>query len=498
MMRPSWVRPRTPFKATPETAREEPKEKLKPEGSRHARKAGTTASQQVVRTCRGTVAQQPYRIGSAAGLDRVELDEGAIAEIQELKAAKGTLEARHARVRWWTTRCAARKLAPGPITTEKLRLAAALLRRGGYRSAPAYLYAVKRASVTPGHSWTDGLQVELSDAVRATTRGLGPAAQAEPFDMNMVAKLAEDDARTDVGGDGPEHPRDAVLVASWWLLREIELSTATVGQTSFSGPCGQEAPRASATILLPVSKSDPTALGRRRALGCSCPSPACPVAALRRLVSGRASTAPLLATRSGAPCEKAAVSGAFRAVAKACGHPNPEGVTAHSGRSTGAQTFARAGVPTGRIAAFGRWDSKAVFRYIRDADCVVTGEAIATDVSAALGGNRAKKRTRQAESDKADGRRQVKGEEAESRRQQRARIFDGVRKILKRARPKPEPTPTALLQFFRTARGGVAHLRRDSSSAWCGKAFDAECEEWAEHPEHLPPCKPCRRQVGRR
>ena len=456
--------------------------------------------QQVVRTSRGTVAQQPYRIGTAAGLDRTELDEGAIEELQDLKAAKGTLEARHARVRWWTTRCAARKLAPWPITTVKLRLAAALLRRGGYRSAPAYLYAIKRANVTRGHSWTDLLQVELSDAVRATTRGLGPAAQAEPFDLDAVAKLVDEGVQIKVQGNTPERPVDAVLVASWCLLREMELSTATVGQVSFAGLCGQDSPRASATLLLPISKTDPTALGRRRALGCSCPSAACPVAALRRLVGERASTTPLLVTSSGAPCEKTAVAEAFRAVARAGGHANPEGITAHSGRPTGAQAFARAGVPTGRIASFGRWDSKAVFKYIRDADCIITGAAIATDVSASLDSAAPRKRKRQVESANDEKRKKVKREsteKAESRRLHRARIFDGVRKILKRSRQKPAPDVTVLPPYFKTARGAVVHWRRDLGSAWCGKAHDAECLDWAACPTHLPPCKPCRRKFGR-
>ena len=129
--------------------------------------------------------------------------------------------------------------------------------------------------------------MELADAVRATTRGLGPAAQAEPFDMDAIAKLVEDGVQVVVQGEAPERPADAVWVASWWLLREIELSTATIGQTAFAGQCGQDSPGAVATLVLPISKADPSALGRRRALGCSCPSAACPVAALRRLAGGR-------------------------------------------------------------------------------------------------------------------------------------------------------------------------------------------------------------------
>ena len=105
----------------------------------------------VARTSRGTAAQQPYRKGSAAGLDREGNDEQMLDDLEHLKAAKGTLEARPARVRWWTTRCAARKLQPWPLSIDKVKLAAALLRRGGNRSAPAHLYALKRANTVRGH-----------------------------------------------------------------------------------------------------------------------------------------------------------------------------------------------------------------------------------------------------------------------------------------------------------------------------------------------------------
>ena len=93
MVRPSWIC--TPATTTPvPTTKGMPEVKAKSAGAQRGRRP--PAQQQVVRTSRGTIAQQPYRIGNAAGLDRVQLDEGALEELQDLKAAKGTLEARHA------------------------------------------------------------------------------------------------------------------------------------------------------------------------------------------------------------------------------------------------------------------------------------------------------------------------------------------------------------------------------------------------------------------
>ena len=85
----------------------------------------------------------------------------------------------------------------------------------------------------------------------------------------------------------------------------------------------------------------------------------------------------------------------------------------------------------------------------------------------------------------------------ESRKLQRARIFDGVRKILNRSRPRPQTDSSEFAPYLRTVRGSVLHLRRDVGSAWCGKVHDSECTDWTTCPSDLPPCKPCRRKVGR-
>ena len=80
---------------------------------------------------------------------------------------------------------------------------------------------------------------------------------------------------------GPINAKDAVLVASWWMLREVELAAARIEQVTFlddGTPCGM------ATLDLPVSKADIQALGKLRTHVCICPTPLCPVFALRRLV----------------------------------------------------------------------------------------------------------------------------------------------------------------------------------------------------------------------
>ena len=334
------------------------------------------------RTFRGTAGRLAYKVGSARGLDDTDRDREIMPTLAELEAAKGTRESRASRVKWWMLRAAARRLQPFPLSQEKLRLAAALLRRGGYRTAPGYLYAVKRRHVELGHPWPDVMALTLRDAVRATTRGLGPSAQAVPVCFASVARLAADGVTVEVGGTGPRRPVDCLLVATWWMLREIELGTASVDQITFlvgGGGCGK------ADFHLPISKSDARALGKHRALSCTCPSACCPVAAARRLVNAATprteGATPLAQTAGGAPVAKEAIIKALRAVAAAAGQPNTLEVTGHSPRVTVAQLLAAAGIPMERIAAFGRWGSSAVRLYVREANRHVLFGGLAEHVS---------------------------------------------------------------------------------------------------------------------
>ena len=440
--------------------------------------SSATGRSGIARTARGTVMRQDYKIGSAAGLDDTVYDTVVLDELEHLKAAKGTIVSRQARVRWWTTRCAARKLAPWPLSPDKVKLAAALLKRGGYRSAPAYLYAMKRANTLRGHAWSGRLQLEMADAVRATTRGLGPPAQAAAFDILAVAQLVGKKFVGDQGVGIPRQPIDVVLVASWWLLRELELSTALTSQLVFVGVCGESSTRASVEFHLPISKTDPRALGKRRSLACTCPFDACPVAAARRLVRSSRYEAGfqgstddketlLVQDHLGRACTKQGVAACFRSVARAAGHPCPDSISGHSGRITGAQMLSRAGIPAKRVALFGRWGSHAVFRYIRDSDHEVLSRGLAEEVCAsfrASGADAGHAELYREPKPKVDKKSVVKmgldqHKPKKCRRLERRRIYDGVRKILKRAgapsdRPIPALLPTPPLSFF-SARGGA-------------------------------------------
>jgi hypothetical protein len=153
-----------------------------------------------------------------------------------------------------------------------------------------------------------------------------------------------------------------------------------IGTTAGAG-CG------TATLDLPVSKSDVRALGKRRTHVCTCPSVMCPVAAATRLLASARvawdiagettglefAQFPLVPDFLGMHVTKRAMTTAFGIVAHASGPADDARITGRSARVTGAQLMARAGISEGRIQVFGRWRSSAVLGDLRDS--LISGAA---------------------------------------------------------------------------------------------------------------------------
>jgi len=252
-----------------------------PEGSTSGASADEVIAAPPTPSKRRFPSRRPYGRGSTAALDDLEEDSAALNTLDAEKFAGSGRYCHQVRISWWRHRAAIRSVEPFPLSPAKVALAAALLRKGGYRSATLYLAALKREHVTLGFPWDDALSLELRDCTRAVLRGLGPPLRAAPFDLEAIANAEAEDVQLSVDLKGPINAKDAVLVASWWMLREIELAAAKLQQVTLSdgnGTCG------TGTIDLPVSKADIQALGKLRTHVCICPSPLCPVAALRRLV----------------------------------------------------------------------------------------------------------------------------------------------------------------------------------------------------------------------
>ena len=106
---------------------------------------------------RSAPTRKAYTRGSAVGMDVSQEDGTAIKMLRSKMFAKTSAKSRRTWLRWWPCRAAARGILPFPLSTWKLELAAALLDRGGYRSADNYLGAMKRSHVDREFEWTAAL-----------------------------------------------------------------------------------------------------------------------------------------------------------------------------------------------------------------------------------------------------------------------------------------------------------------------------------------------------
>lgn len=111
---------------------------------------------------------------------------------------------------WWEQRAAAQQFPPYPLSVQKLATLGALLQAGGYRAAAMYVSAAKRKHIGLGYAWSDALELEVKDGVRACLRGIGPPRKCGALDLRLLAELPDQQGPLCVGG--PLWPRDGTLV----------------------------------------------------------------------------------------------------------------------------------------------------------------------------------------------------------------------------------------------------------------------------------------------
>ena len=336
--------------------------------------------------------RMPYRRGSRTNLDDSGEDRAAVVGLRSRKLALSSVASQASLRGWWVQRARARGLHAFPLTPRKIELAAALLRKGGYRSALNYLSAARKQHVRKGHKWTDQLQLMWMDCKRALLRGRGPDKQAQCLPLDVLAELPADLLEAASKPYWPAAGLSAAVVACAWLTREIESSSTYLDSTWISERKDDEGPCGVGYWDLPASKADFKALGKVRCLACSCPCTLCPVKALRRvrgkaedmkLQTGRQSdgTWPLIPRADGAPMNKKDVAAFYKDLASLAGF-SVLFVPPHAARVTGAARMALAGHSEGVIQIFGRWGSSVVLRYVREALLGSCGGRVATPQAA--------------------------------------------------------------------------------------------------------------------
>ena len=82
-----------------------------------------------------------------------------------------------------------------PLDPHKLQCGAACLLGAGYRAPVGYLSEAKEAHVRRGWPWTDALQLDLKDCIRACMRRLGPARRAPEARAPLASRMEDKGTR---------------------------------------------------------------------------------------------------------------------------------------------------------------------------------------------------------------------------------------------------------------------------------------------------------------
>ena len=316
---------------------------------------------------------RPYSRGSfemAVRLARGSAEECSKALILEADA-DSSRASRVSLLNTWSKLAIECKCPGFPLSVETIYKVSGVLKASGYRSVANYLDAAKGQHLDFGFPWTVQLARAFKRAVRSAKRNLGPPKQAQP--ISLVTLAAFKGAVSESPGS-PKAPGRSCLLASWWLLREIEASHAKLDHVKLDHSSLE------VVFTLPNSKTDFMALGTTRSHSCSCSatgSAICPFHQMFHQVEMAAHMEEntdrlLFPTRLGERPTKKGWQAAFTAAAATAGLPiqSTNGApmcTGHTARASGACHLARANVDLWRIQIFGRWSSDAFLRYVRTA-----------------------------------------------------------------------------------------------------------------------------------
>ena len=141
-----------------------------------------------------------------------------------------------------------------PLTVESLEKVSCLFKLGAYKSYKNYLSRIKELHQESGYVWSHALQSSARRCTRSVLRGLGGPVRSEAFDLDRVVAFLKH-SNIDIAEDGPEPPLHAVVMGTYFLLRELELSAIDMEDVTFTND--------TVTLNLPVSKVDWT--GRQKA-----------------------------------------------------------------------------------------------------------------------------------------------------------------------------------------------------------------------------------------
>ena len=204
----------------------------------------------VIPTVRGTRARRPTSELTAS--ERVE----AMAFYERDVLARSSAGSKESLWRTWCyfhQRWYGPNSEPVPATPHSLAVVVAQMKASGYQSVGNYVSALKDRHIAQEHLWDQNLAREVRRAVRSATRGRGSVKQAGELDLDQVVKACGNPGVLVDGG--PAFPVRMIVFGCFFLLREVEISLMLARSVVVSSAVLE------VSVHLPVSKTDPSALG---------------------------------------------------------------------------------------------------------------------------------------------------------------------------------------------------------------------------------------------
>ena len=258
-----------------------------------------------------------------------------------------------------------------PLTVSKICRISALFKAGSYKSYKNYISTIKDQHIAEGYPWDDQLWRITQKCTKSVLRGLPGPSRSEPFDILDVVKFLQS-RRGSLSSTGPMNPLAMVVCATYFMLRELEVSAIEMEDVVFT--------ETSVSINLPVSKVDWSAKGCRRTWSCVCDKGyPCPVHILKEhdlsLRKSGKEDGPWFPDRFGRFCTKEGVVETIRrAVCESGGMAKDSSevwiISGHTFRITGARTLSAWGLDPVTIQLLGRWGSMAVLSYLADSPLI--------------------------------------------------------------------------------------------------------------------------------
>ena len=267
-----------------------------------------------------------------------------------------------------------------PLTPHIVYCIASCFRAGGYRKFDNHMSIAVQRHIEDGHTMTDQLRLAQKRAARAVARGQGPSSQAAVYSIYVLAEIMADvpDLMAPLFANGPLWPYHLMVIAAYFLLREIEVAAAQHADIM--------ADHAKKTVVwsLPVSKTDARAHGCQREWRCICkPGTSrftCPCCLLLDLDDAAKKRYPdakqrgkkkIFATSMETMTTKNNVIKSMQLVIDRCGevHADHAGlhITGHSPRRAGAQRLAKLGLEVPVVQLLARLSIQVVLQYVAEA-----------------------------------------------------------------------------------------------------------------------------------